>query len=107
MPLGPVEEPLWSGVVEADNPVAQGLAIHGAGFGGFGSGCTLQGERNRHHAQGLGSVLCPACQLPQFGWITNPAIAVSPTLPRCAEKHDRTRSETDPSHLKPGLVLHG
>src|SRR3712207_8772252 len=48
VPLGPVEEPLWSGLVEADHPIAQGLAIHGTGLGGFGPGCTLQGERNRH-----------------------------------------------------------
>src|SRR5918998_5269662 len=69
VPLGPVEEALWSGFVEADDPITQGLAIHGTGLGGFGPGCTLQGERNRHKAQRLGSVLCPACQPPQFGWL--------------------------------------
>ena len=60
-----VRQPGHALVVVAMHPVAQGLAIHAAGFRRFGPGAAIEDQGERPHAPGRGGILGPRRCVPQ------------------------------------------
>src|SRR5271155_2281590 len=61
-----VEEGFWSRIVEAMNPVAQGLAIHSADLGGLAAVHSVPNRSQRQKPSALTRVLRPPGQSPKL-----------------------------------------